>query len=74
MDKTDPIAPIPFWQTLVLFGVPGILVYLNIYVAVPYLVRSGVPLVLCFPPLLMLPVLLPASLLLFVREGNRLSW
>ena len=42
----------------VLFAIPGAIVYLNIYLAVPYLVRAGVPLILCFPPLLMSPVLL----------------
>lgn len=63
-----------FWQSVVLFGIPGIIVYLNIYVGVPYLVRIGVPLIVCFPPLLMLPVLLPASLVVYRCEGNEMSW
>lgn len=71
---TAQLKPVPLWHTLVLFGVPGAIVYVNIYVVVPYLVSAGVPLVLCFPPLLMSPVLLPASLVLFKREGNEVSW
>jgi membrane protease YdiL (CAAX protease family) len=68
------LQPIPFWHTLVLFGIPGAIVYVDIYFVVPYLVRAGVPLVLCFPPLLMLPVLLPAALVLLGQEGNKVSW
>jgi len=74
MKGPDSLKPIPFWQAFLLFAIPGAIVYLNIYLAVPYLVRAGVPLILCFPPLLMSPVLLPASLLLFKREGNQWSW
>jgi hypothetical protein len=43
-------------------------------VGVPYLVSVGVPLIVCFPPLLLLPVLLPASLVVYRREGNEMSW
>ena len=74
MNRTSQLKPIPFWQTLVLFAVPGAIVYANIYVVVPCLVSLGVPLILCFPPLLMLPVLLPTSWVLFRREGNAVSW
>jgi membrane protease YdiL (CAAX protease family) len=74
MDRSYGIEPMPFWQSLVLFGIPGIIVYLNIYVGVPYLVSVGVPLIVCFPPLLLLPVLLPASLVVYRREGNEMSW
>ena len=74
MNRSKEIRPIPFWQTLILFGIPGVIVYFNIYVGVPYLVDLGVPLVLSFPPLLMMPVLLPASIVLYKREGNDLSW
>ena len=45
MNRPRRIAPMPFWQSLVLFGLPGIIVYLNIYLAVPCLVGAGVPLV-----------------------------
>jgi len=74
MDKTNGIKPIPFWQSLVFFGIPGVIVYLNIYVGVPYLVRAGVPLIVCFPPLLMLPILLPVSIVVYWLEGNEMSW
>jgi signal peptidase II len=74
MNRNRGIEPMPFWQSLVLFGIPGIIVYLNIYVGVPYLVGVGVPLIICFPPLLLLPVLLPASLVIYRHEGNEMSW
>jgi hypothetical protein len=31
MKEPDPLRPIPFWQTFVLFAIPGAIVYLNIY-------------------------------------------
>lgn len=74
MNASVKISPLPFWQSLVLFGVPGVIVYLNIYLAVPFLVERGVPLIICFPLLLLLPVLLPASFVLYRREGHALSW
>ncbi len=74
MNKSQSLNPLPFWQALVLFGIPGIIVYLNIYLGVPFLVGLGVPLIICFPPLLLSPVLLPASLVLYKREGNEISW
>jgi membrane protease YdiL (CAAX protease family) len=72
--QNNELEPMSFWHSLVLFGIPGAIVYVNIYYIVPYLVSMGVPPVVCFPPLLMLPVLIPAALLLYRREGNAMSW
>ena len=74
VNRNGDLKPMSFWHSLVLFGVPGVIVYVNIYYAVPYLVSVGVPPVVCFPPLLMLPVLIPAAWVLYKREGNKMSW
>jgi hypothetical protein len=42
MTKYDPAHPISFWQALLLLALPGANFYLNIHIAVPYLVGPGV--------------------------------
>ena len=42
---TRELQPIPLWQTLLFFGMPGLLIYGATYYLVPYAVAAGLPLI-----------------------------
>jgi len=67
------IKPIPLWQSILLFGIPGLALYLGLYNGVPIFQRMGLPEIFLFPFLLWFPLisLLPVSLFLFKREKRR---
>lgn len=67
------IQPIPIWQSVLWFGIPGLIGYVGLYYGVPYLSNLGFPLIFSFPFFLWLPIapMLPISLLMFVRERRQ---
>jgi membrane protease YdiL (CAAX protease family) len=69
------LKPMPFWLSLIFFGVPGIIIYWGMYSGVPLLLESGVPLVIAFA-LLSVPgiILLFLSLAAYRREGYPWTW
>jgi len=64
------IKPIPHWKNLLLFGIPGLVLYLGLYFGITYFKNLGLPEIFLFPLFLWLPLiaLLPVSLILFKRE------
>jgi len=64
------IKPIPLWQSILFFGIPGLALYLGLYYAIPVMLRMGLLEIFLFPFFLWLPLLflLPLSLFLFKRE------
>jgi len=63
------------WGQLLLFGIPGILLYCGFYYWTPKLVSKGVPLIFSFWFFLWMPViiLLPLSILLYWIDGGIMS-
>ncbi|MCT2535371.1 CPBP family intramembrane metalloprotease [Aquibacillus koreensis] len=68
----EDLKPMYFGESLLLFGIPGIILYCNIYYGVPYLDSLGVPLIISFPLALygLLFLLFIASLIAYKLEGN----
>lgn len=64
------LKPLNLWKSIILFGIPGILLNLGLEFAIPPLKEMGLPEVFLFPFFLWLPLmpLLPLSLLLFKLE------
>ena len=64
------------WFHIALFGLTGLLIYIGVFYAAPWLNKAGVPLIVAFFGALWLPValLLPLSLYFFVSlEGGALT-
>lgn len=76
MSTTIKIKPMPFWQTLLYFGIPTLYFYLSIYTVLPYLGEKGVEPIVNYSLTLVLPVavLLVASIVAFRLEGNQFTW
>lgn len=70
MDVNNKVKPISLWQSILFFGIPGLLLYLGLVYGIPILKSYGFPDIFLFPFFLWLPLipLLPASLALFRRE------
>jgi membrane protease YdiL (CAAX protease family) len=70
MIKVMNIKPIPLWESILLFGIPGLLLYLGMNYGIPVFHRMGLPEIFLFPFFLWLPLipLLPISINLFKRE------
>ncbi|MDP3445724.1 MAG: CPBP family intramembrane metalloprotease [Ignavibacteria bacterium] len=69
--KTDiKVKPINIWKSIILFGIPGLLLYLGLIYGIPYFQQLGFKDVFLFPFFLWLPLipLLPVSILLFRKE------
>ncbi len=64
------IKPIPFYLSILFFGIPGLILYLGTYYAIPIFQKMGLPDIFLFPFFMWLPIipLLPISILLFRRE------
>jgi membrane protease YdiL (CAAX protease family) len=70
------LKPMPWWQSLLYFGIPGAIGYWNAYFGIPRLVQAGVPMTVAFPLLLsgMGVLLLGVALLAYRLEGNPWRW
>ncbi len=70
------IKPMNLWKSLLYFGIPGVMLYWNIYYGVPLLAEYGVPLIVSFPLALygLLGLLFFASLIAYKLEGNPMTW
>jgi len=55
-----PIKPVRLWQALLIFGVPGIAIYLGVHFLVPILVAGGMPLVFAWTLAVVGPTVLNA--------------
>ncbi len=66
----------PLWQSILLFGIPGAMIYLGTYYGVPYLDNLGVPLIVSWTLFMMGPIalLIPASIIAYRLEGNPMNW
>lgn len=70
MEIENKIKPIPLTRSIVLFGIPGLLLYLGLIYGIPYFQKLGFNDIFLFPFFLWLPLipLLPISILLFRKE------
>jgi len=64
------IRPMPLWQSILLFGTPGLFLYLGLYYSIPFFQQMGYSKAALFAFFLWLPLLplLPLSIILFKRE------
>lgn len=62
--------PINIWRSIILFGIPGLLMYLGLMVGMPYLQKLDFRDIFLFPFFLWLPIipLLPVSIMLYNKE------
>ena len=70
MKTDDHLKPMPLWQSIALFGIPGFALYVGLYYGIPIFQELGLPDIFLFPFFLWLPLifLLPVSLFLFQHE------
>ena len=75
MNKETNIKPISLWFTLILFGIPGLILYFGSYYGAPYLISKGVPQIVSIMSFTWVTtiLLLPLSILLYKLEGNKMS-
>jgi membrane protease YdiL (CAAX protease family) len=68
------IKPISIFESVLYFGIPGLVLYLGLYHGIPYFKGMGLPDIFLFPFFLWLPIipLLPISILLFRKEKQTL--
>lgn len=68
--------PMPFWMSLICFGIPTALGWISIYMGIPILSKAGVPLFWNFWLCLSIPFILMfgASLIAYRLEGNAWTW
>lgn len=76
MNKKEALKPMYLGESLLFFGIPGLILYWNIYYGIPLLDKLGVPLIISFPLALygLLGLLFFASLIAYKMEGRALSW
>jgi membrane protease YdiL (CAAX protease family) len=70
MKREIIIKPIPLWESILLFGIPGLALFFGTYYGIPLFKRMGLPDIFLFPFFMWLPIipLLPISIILFNRE------
>lgn len=66
MPGSDQIKPIPFWQSLLIFGIPGIAIYLATHFLVPWLIATGISLVHAWTLAVVGPTILNAFVVLTI--------
>lgn len=73
MNHARRLRPMPFWMSLLFFGIPTAIGLLSVYVVLPALDRAGEPTVWTYNFTLygVLPLLLVASLVAYGLEGRR---
>ncbi len=70
------IRPMPFWQSLVFFGVPALVAVLGQYVLYPFFTRIGLSYETAYhcQMLVVFTFLLMAATVAYISEGNHLEW
>ncbi len=73
---TDQIKPMPFWQSLIFFGIPALVAAAGQYVLWPFFMGAGVSeeIAYHYQALVVFTFLLSATLVAYVIEGNPLDW
>ena len=71
----EKLKPIPLWLALIYFGIPGAVLYYGCYGGVQLLHGTGVSLLAAFMAFTWIPTLalIPVVLILYQREGDRIS-
>jgi len=61
---SDPLSlePIPFWQSLLIFGIPGGLIYAGVHFLVPCLVTAGMSLIFAWSACVLVPTIANAGI------------
>ena len=72
----SPLKPMPVWLSLVLFGIPGIVLVATVYFGAPWAVAAGVHPAAAFPIAMFGPLflLLVAALVAWKLEGGCMTW
>lgn len=69
------LRPIPFWQALLIFGVPGVLMWAGVHLLVPIGVASGVPLIYAWTLCVLVPTIGNAIVILSIYYAReRPDW
>ena len=73
---TEHIKPMPFWQSLMCFGVPALMAVMGQYVLYPFIASLGVSdeTAYHYQMLVVFTFLLMAALVAYILEGNPLDW
>jgi membrane protease YdiL (CAAX protease family) len=73
---TEQIKPMPFWQSLIFFGIPALAAVVGQYVLWPFFMGVGVSeeTAYHYQMLVVFTFLLSAALVAYVIEGNPLDW
>ena len=76
MNQKTNLKPMPFWQSLIGFGIPTLLGAIGLYWLLPTLAKAGIPLFWNYMVSVigMFPLLLLFSLLAFRFEKGGISW
>jgi len=72
----EQIKPMPFWQSLIFFGIPALVAAVGQYVLWPFFMGVGVSAEIAYhyQALVVFTFLLSAALVAYVIEGNPLVW
>jgi len=73
MKTENKIKPINIWKSIIIFGIPGFLLYLGLTYGIPYFQNLGYKDIFLFPFFLWFPIipLLPVSIILFRKEKKK---
>jgi len=73
---TEQIKPMPFWQSLIFFGIPALVAAAGQYVLWPFFMGVGVSAETAYhyQALVVFTFLLSTALVAYVIEGNPLDW
>ncbi|MBV7331298.1 CPBP family intramembrane metalloprotease [Chloroflexi bacterium TSY] len=71
----NDIRPISFWQSFLIFGIPGVLIYLSVHYLVPLCTDAGIPLIFSWSASVLIPTIGNAIVIigLYIRE-ERPDW
>jgi membrane protease YdiL (CAAX protease family) len=51
------VKPIPLWQSFLIFGVPGALIFFGVHYLVPLMTQAGVPLIFAWSACVLVPIM-----------------
>jgi membrane protease YdiL (CAAX protease family) len=73
---TTGLEPISFWQSILIFAIPGIIFFFAFYVVMPTLTKRGVKSFFAYSISLGIPAfgMFVAAIIAYVQEGNPLDW
>jgi membrane protease YdiL (CAAX protease family) len=73
---TELIKPMPFWQSLIFFGIPALVAVAGQYMLYPFFMSVGMAeeTAYHYQALVVFTILLSAALVAYVIEGNPLDW